>query len=739
MVLFPKAKTDAAVIRRIFQGEPEAYYLIIERYQPIVYAVALAHTGNVYLADKAVVSAFEEGYGRLASLTDAKKLGYLLCSLAQTAAEHLVLRRTPNWNKLRTRLEGNPPVDLKWVQTELIEPLGEELGSFNAQERKGLLLHAFGGLSAKQIAGMLKIDRKEATDDLARTQENVEKALLKEIIEALDPEINNRERILYILTAIGGKEAAAKVADKIKFRKPKNKLIPYAAVAAFVLVVGITLFFSYRLFMPRWATPTPEQAQGTSSANNAAPDTAQRQTPVPSNYSIQGRVVDERFLMDGIPGLIVEAGGKQAETDFYGSFEIKGVVRGEHDVKIRVGDKILVPSVRMRTDRTNDPVAIRLDESIPARFSLRGKVYDRVTGQLITRFETVACKDFVEMFQPYMLDLFREQQHPEGILCERFITIGDYTLFVRAPGYAPLPLQFTITETWEEQNKLYDFPLYRSAGFIGTVYGANELSVGGAGITPRKGTIEGAARQKIHYTGTNSMGRFEIYYLPVGVQSFFITHLHHGVARAIVDLQPGKTIEARIQFPKKSSLTGDITINRAPAKFHEFRRRSGGGTVDLTKNLNYISPGQYEIVLTPEPVAIVASVSPTASDRWLERKQEREAKVSTSEPTWLDFNFDGGEGSIFINTNLNTHSKKMFAEIIFTNDRGREIFLYELPLSDRILFDKLPWGQGEVILYSTNRDFQFTDFNAVRALMERHSKPFSIDDKKTSQTLEFYM
>ena len=159
----------------------------MEKYQPLVYAVALAQTTSVTMADKVVVDTFEEErYGRLVSLTDPRKLGALLCAIAQQYCEQLLLRRVPNWNKPRPREADSGSVDLKWVQSELIEPLGEELASFTLQERQGILLHVFCGYSAKQIAETLKIERKEAQDDLARTRENIEKALLKGSSQALD-------------------------------------------------------------------------------------------------------------------------------------------------------------------------------------------------------------------------------------------------------------------------------------------------------------------------------------------------------------------------------------------------------------------------------------------------------------------------------------------------------------------------------------------------------------------------
>jgi RNA polymerase sigma-70 factor (ECF subfamily) len=244
--LFSRTKNEAAVIRRIFKGEPDAYRHIVERYQPMVYAVALANTGNVYLADKVVVETFLEGFNRLVSLADPKRLGTLLCSLAQGKADEISGKQTSEGKRPRPRGNEAPPVDLKFIQSELMEPLIEEMGSFSVRERKGLLLHTFCGMSAKQIADVLRIERKEAEEDLARTRENIERALLKEIKNALQLEVNSKERFGFIMTEVAGSEAATQAMSTFRAGKQKGKALGLVVGAAIVLVLLTAGYFGYR-------------------------------------------------------------------------------------------------------------------------------------------------------------------------------------------------------------------------------------------------------------------------------------------------------------------------------------------------------------------------------------------------------------------------------------------------------------------------------------------------------------
>ena len=228
--------------------------------------------------------------------------------------------------------------------------------------------------------------------------------------------------------------------------------------------------------------------------------------------------------------------------------------KGKHRVRASYEGKEL-GSRDFKTDGENKPIEVDVTENIPARYQFRGRVYDHNTKDVITEFEVATCKDFPDMLQPYLLELFRKQTNPEGIVNDRFVTLGDYTMYVRSHGYAPYPVQFTIDENWDAE-QVFEFPLYRAAALEATLFGPTEVSIADASIMPRHGTIYGTIAGKIEYGHTDSMGHYSLYTLPVGVQSFLIHHLVHGTGRAIVVLEPGRTTQVRIQLPRKGALTG---------------------------------------------------------------------------------------------------------------------------------------------------------------------------------------
>ncbi len=742
MISLSRTKHDAAVIRRVFKGEPDAYRYIIEKYQPMVYAVALAHTGNIFQADMVVVAAFKEGFDRLVSLTDPRHLGMLFCALARSEAENLAARRSAGKKTLRKRAEASP-IDMEWAQSELIDPLNEELGSFSAQERAGLLLNAFFGLSARNIAYALKLERKEAEEDLARTRENVERALLKDVVNALDPEVNSKERLIAIMNEVAGPFIAQKAAEETRLGKPKRKVVPHIVAVAAVIVLAIGAYFGYRAFQDFSAETTlpsrtgTEQRPGGETDGPADPGTLAGDDTVspdvPAIYTIEGRVVDSRFTQDGVAGLTVAAAGREAQTDFFGAFELRGLQRGEHRVTVSYDGVVLAENRRLTTERRNSPIQIDVNENVPARFHFRGRVFDHTTGAAIQEFEVATCKDFPDMLQPYVLELFKPQRHTEGLLHDRFVTLGEYTMYVRAQGYAPTPRQFIIDENWDF-NRVHEFPLQRAAALEATVYSPTELSIAGASVMPRQGTAYGTAAGVIEYLKTDSMGRFTIYFLPVGVQSFLIYHLDYGTGRAIVELEPGKTEQIKIQLPRPGALTGDITLDRKPITFASFRRRAAGATVDQTRNLVYNSPGQYEIVFAPEPATIIAAIEPTANEQWFERRMELETIVTPDEPTWLDFNFKTGQGRIEGDVLLRGEvPRSVFIELVYNLDDEENIerIVYELGSVSSFRIDSLPLGNGEFNLYASPRAMSKTDFASARSLMDRFRRPIEMTETVT--------
>ncbi len=742
------ANKDKAAIKRVFKGQQDAFRHIIERYQPVVYTVALAQTGHVVLADKAVTAAFKEGYERLVSLTDASRLGHWLCALARKEGELLTNSRTPDRLKPRDRDPSAVNVDLAWLQNELVDPLFEELGPFKVQERIGLLLFTLCGATPRTISNLLKIDLKEAREDLDRTRENVEKALLKEVAGAVTPELNSKERMVYIMREVAGDAAAIKAAADTTLGKPKRSKTPLLIAAAAVVVIATSCIFAYRAFFapgpadtpgtqaaqPNLPTPPPEGGEtAPPPADPAAPqDPAQAQPqtgPLPTNYAIKGRVVDRRFG-DGVPGLLAVAGDKQAETDFYGGFEIKGVLRGEHVVDISANGVVLSGGNRLHTEKRNPKIEIDVNENVPAPYLLRGRVTDANTGQVIPNFEVAAYKGVPQMLPPHLYDEFRACSSPEGLFTDRYLTLGQFAVYVRAKGYAPMPMVIDIKDDWSN-DAVREFGLLRAATIQGKIFGANELTVSDSWVFPRQGVPESVVKGRWTYATSDARGEFAIYDLPIGVSWLLTDHTSLGSGRAIVVTEPGKITNINIHIPKKGSIAGDITVDGLPSKFKEFRVSSGSVAGSRTVEPLYTSPGQYEVVKQPPgELNVAASVAPGDGDAWFARLYEQTTVVDLSKISWVDINFSTGPFTIAGGLSLRgAPPKSAFVEVTLFHDGPRN--------AERLFYDasqgsfraaKLPAGKGEVTVYMSAKSVPRDEFLISRGRMEKQTKPFELID-----------
>ncbi|MBW7862923.1 MAG: carboxypeptidase regulatory-like domain-containing protein [Candidatus Hydrogenedentes bacterium] len=734
-------KKDQAAVKQVFKGRPDAFRHIIEKYQPVVCAVALAQSGHAVVADKAVVATFKAAFERLQSITDAKRLPHWLCALAHKEVEILTGNRGPDLLKPRDRDPSAKLADLVWLQNELVEPLFEEMGPFSLQERKGLLLNVLCGADAGEIAAYLKIETREAQEDLARTRENVEKKLLKEIAGALAPEINSKERMVHVMREVAGEKAALKAARETRLGRQRHALLPALLVlAAAAAVVAIGGHFAYRVFLPNPPAPGVRTAQPATGDTAAGPPVLEGsgvpETPVvlPTNYVLRGRVGDSRFG-DGIPGLVVSAGELRAETDPYGAFEIQGVTRGEHQVSIACGGAEISTGHRLHTERRNPRIDIQVDDRISLRFKLNGRVTDANTGQAIRDFEVAACKGAPQMLQPYLIREFRGQSHPEGLLREQFQTLGEYTVYVRATGYAALPLTFSITESWDD-NSLFEFRLFRAATISGKVYGPNELTVSGVMVMPRQGTPEGTGKGVIEYMRTDTRGEFNLHGLPIGVNWLLLDHRTHGTGRAVVVTEPGKVAEVKIQLPRKGSLAGDIVVAGRPAKFADFRVSNPSVPGSRTVEPLYNAPGQYEVLrLPPGEVTVVARVAPEPGAPWFDRVFEQKGVIDQGRVCWMDFYYAQGPFSLAGSVSRRGAApRSAFVEVaLFRGENAVDRLLLDIGSSGSYQCGGLPSGKGEVTVYTTDKAVSKQDFAAAKGGMERFSKPFEFVDARQIQ------
>ncbi len=150
--------SDDAVVRAVTDGRREAYALLVQRYQDILYRHALRMVGEPDEAADIVQTAFIKGFERLASCRDPKRVGAWLFRInANQCRDYLKNSRRKN-----VRLDAATAVSGEKENPEGLAQRGELMDRIKAaidrlptDEREAFVLKHIEGLAYKEMAALL--------------------------------------------------------------------------------------------------------------------------------------------------------------------------------------------------------------------------------------------------------------------------------------------------------------------------------------------------------------------------------------------------------------------------------------------------------------------------------------------------------------------------------------------------------------------------------------------------------
>jgi len=79
-------KSDAQVVEDVLAGDPQAYAILVDRYQRAVRAAAARVLGDIHSAEDAAQNAFVKAYQKLGSLRNSSAFGAWILKIARTEA-----------------------------------------------------------------------------------------------------------------------------------------------------------------------------------------------------------------------------------------------------------------------------------------------------------------------------------------------------------------------------------------------------------------------------------------------------------------------------------------------------------------------------------------------------------------------------------------------------------------------------------------------------------------------------
>ena len=203
-----RGHADALVVRRVLKGERDEFGVLVNRYLPVVHAVAYAHTGNRTDAEDAVQDGFLSAFEKLATLREAHKFGSWLIAIVRNACRErhkTEVRRNALMEKADLPAAVASP---DMVRRELHDMLHQQMDQLDAAHREVLLMHYFAGMRVGEIAALLGASPAAVRKRLQRARDVLSKQMLRQMRPELELETRrDRTRAARIMGIIAAAPA----------------------------------------------------------------------------------------------------------------------------------------------------------------------------------------------------------------------------------------------------------------------------------------------------------------------------------------------------------------------------------------------------------------------------------------------------------------------------------------------------------------------------------------------------
>jgi RNA polymerase sigma factor (sigma-70 family) len=229
---------DAELVARCRHDDAEAFGLLVERHQRLVFAVALARCQDPVLAEDVAQEAFVTAWRDLDRLRDSDRIGSWIAGIARNLAA----------SAARDRRRAAPVVEVSEVPTPQDEAFAREdrallahaLADVPEAHRETLVLYYLEGRSIAAIANALGIRADLVKQRLSRGRRALRDAVDARLEGALSRARTSPSFRAGVLTAIaagGARQAKAATAGKVITMMATNKLV-LAGTATLMIATG---------------------------------------------------------------------------------------------------------------------------------------------------------------------------------------------------------------------------------------------------------------------------------------------------------------------------------------------------------------------------------------------------------------------------------------------------------------------------------------------------------------------
>ena len=174
---FSKDEDDATLIRRVLDGETAAFEVLVERYQRVLYTVALRMLGNRDDAKDATQTAFVRAYERLASFDEQYKFFSWIYRILMNECLNLLRGRRPEDELSPALATAGGPYEAA-VSSERRTQIQAALLQLTPDHRAVIVLRHFAGLSYDEVGDALGVPSKTVKSRLHTARQRLGELLL---------------------------------------------------------------------------------------------------------------------------------------------------------------------------------------------------------------------------------------------------------------------------------------------------------------------------------------------------------------------------------------------------------------------------------------------------------------------------------------------------------------------------------------------------------------------------------
>ncbi|MCC6488008.1 MAG: sigma-70 family RNA polymerase sigma factor [Candidatus Hydrogenedentes bacterium] len=199
------SERDESIVARVLAGQHDQFGALVERYLPVVQAIARARIPNPADVDDIAQESFVLAFQRLDQLRERKKFGAWLGTIARNVA-HGVQRRRQQDAALAASLPDEESIEPDLIAREARRAVREQIDALTPEDREVLLLRYYADKSSREIAAILGVSDAAVRKRLQRAREALGERVVHAFREETTaPAVRERhaQRILGAVLAAG--------------------------------------------------------------------------------------------------------------------------------------------------------------------------------------------------------------------------------------------------------------------------------------------------------------------------------------------------------------------------------------------------------------------------------------------------------------------------------------------------------------------------------------------------------